>query len=126
MTLNNKRWGRSALLMAVLGAMFGLTGCSSPSSKPLAPLKDDFSRQEFDNGLQLFTYQVFFPVPKASPVERGDRTSRRRAASPSAKALRIDERLALRLEAESYCPDGFVQLERFTGVGRVRIRGECR
>lgn len=126
MRVNNKHRLRSALLMVALGAILGLVGCGSPSSKPLAPLKDDFSRQEFDNGLQLFTYQVFFPVPKASPVERGDRSSRRREASPSAKALRIDERLALRLEAENYCTDGFLQLERFTGVGRVRIRGECR
>jgi len=121
MNINNKHWVRSALLVAL-----GVAGCSSPSSKPLAPLKDDFSRQEFDNGLQLFTYQVFFPVPAASPVERGNRTSRRREAPPSAKALRIDERLALRLETENYCSDGFLQLERFIGVGRVRIRGECR
>lgn len=110
--------------VALAFLLVGIAACSSPESKPLAPLEDEFSTQEFSNGLQVFTYKVFFPVPEASPAEADKRT--RKPASRGGKLLRIDERLALRLAAEDYCPKGYQPLERFIGFGSARIRGECR
>ncbi len=99
-----------------------LVACSTGATKPLSPLKESFDKQQFSNGVEVFTYKVFFPEPKIVPADRLNRPVKE---TTNAKSLRLDDRLTQRLEAEGYCADGYRKLEQVVGYGNARIRGEC-
>ncbi len=135
---------KSLVYILTLVAVIFLSACSSkPHVQPeLTPnVRDRFTTEIKDNGLKLFTYQVW-QINKSSPssdeslqrpIIRSKEQLRELRKAQRAKEQRyemwqqqIEIGLVHTLEKSHFCQTGYIEIDRFIGEIRAEIRGECK
>jgi len=109
-----------------------LAGCASNQTS--RDFNEHFVPRIEDNGLKLFSYTLTTAAPPTRADSRsGGRSGGRGGKGSSGPANKEQQlydtarkKLEQTLEANGYCREGFIEIERHTGRGYLQIRGECR
>ena len=93
-----------------------LSACTG--TKPAGSFNDEFATEITVDGTKFFTY--IRHMPGGAKGNRGKGKGKKKSDDS------LHEAVQTRLDANGYCRDGYLALERYQANGIARIRGECR
>lgn len=121
-----------------------LTACASNQWKP-SEVDEIFVTDIKPGGLKIFNYSLTKTMPQANGggkrgggrgagMHGGGRGGKggghgdmggRKPDNESSMKQYFNDMLKLKLEKSGYCREGYIELDSYSGRGRLQVRGEC-